>query len=78
MDTGHNLFILLRKPFSNGYAGIIVIGPDEDQDGIEVGAMFSLQLIGLSGNIIPLTAADAVHIGFNLEPVLQETPILLF
>ena len=39
--------------------------------------MLLLQLVGLTGDVVPLPTADAVDVGRYLEPVLEESPVLL-
>ena len=75
MDTCHHLFLLLNKPLSDGHTGIIVVGADEDDDGIHTVTMFLHQLVCLTGDIIPLTSADTIYVGFYLQPIVEESPV---
>ena len=75
VDTRHHLFLALRKPLADGHTRIVVVGADEDHDGIDAVAMLRLQLISLARDIIPLAPALAIHTGRYLEPLLQIVPV---
>ena len=47
----------LRVPFAYRHTVVVIVGTHKDEDGIEIIAMFLLQLVSLSGNIVPLSAA---------------------
>ena len=66
----------LRVPFTDGHTVVIVVGAHEDEDGIEVVAVLLLQLVGLARNVVPLSAAYAINVRGDAEPLLQESPVL--
>ena len=77
VDARHHLLVFFRKPLADGHTRIIVVGTDEDQDGVEVVTMFLFQLVRLALDIIPLATTHPINIWFYLEPVLQESPVFL-
>lgn len=62
-------------PFAFGHAIVEIVGAHEDEDGVEVIAMFSLEFVGLAGNVVPLSSAYPVDVGRDAEPLLQESPV---
>ena len=64
-------------PVADGDGGIEVVGTDEDEDGVEIVAMLGLELLCLIGDVVPLTSADGIDIGFDVEPRLQPVPPFL-
>ena len=63
--TVHHLFLFLVVPLADGHTIVVVVGADEDEDGIYRVSVFFLQLVGLSGNVVPLTPADSIDIRGN-------------
>ena len=66
------------KPLSSRHGVVIVVGTHEDEDGIEVVAMLLFQQVGLPGDVVPLPSAHTVDVGGDVEPLLQESPVLGF
>ena len=63
-------------PLPDGYGGVVVVGADEDEYGVEVIAVLRLQFLRLVGDVVPLPAADGIDVWLDAEPVLQPVPPL--
>lgn len=75
VDASHDFLWALCEPLTDGNASVIVVGADEDEDGIDAVAMFCPELIRLLGNIVPLASADAIDVRGDGQPILKETPV---
>ena len=71
-DGGH--LALLGVPLADGYGGVVVVGADEDDDGVEVLSVLGLEFLGLTDDLVHLMAVDAVDERLNAEDVLEEVP----
>ena len=67
----------LIPPVADGHTIVVVVGAHKDDDGIHVLPVLLLQQVGLAGNVVPLAPADAIDVGDDVEPLLQEIPKLL-
>ena len=68
----------LRVPFAYRHTVVVIVGTHKDEDGIEIITMFLLQLVCLTGNIVPLSAAHTINVRGDAEPILQESPVSYF
>lgn len=57
----------LRIPLAYPHAVVVIVGTHQDNDGIEVIAMLSFQLLELTRNVAPLPTADAINIRCDVE-----------
>ena len=68
----------LRIPFAYRHTVVVIVGSHKDENGIEIITMFLLQLVCLTGNIVPLSAAHTINVRGDAEPILQESPVFYF
>ena len=65
---GINFLVGLNIPLTDRHSVAIVVRAKEDEDSVNIVAVFGLQLVCLVYCIVPLTAADAIYIRREVEP----------
>ena len=70
-----HLRLALVPPLTDGHAVVIVVGATEYEDGIDVLTVLLQQLVGLTGDVVPLTTADSIDERLDAEPVGEQSPV---